>query len=207
VTATDLSAGMLAVAEEQAAAAGVANLAFRQADAQRLPFADAAFDRVTSRIGAMYFVDIRGALGEIRRVLKPGGRVALAAWGPVERGTYAASLIGPFLRRLAPPPPPPDAPQPLRFAAEGALGGELERAGFGDVEEIHRVIPVPWPGSAEELWQHFYDIAVPFHPLFDGLPPAERAEAIAEVAALLRAYDDGGAVRNTSAIVVASGVR
>ena len=56
-----------------------------QADAEALPFDDATFDRVTSKLGAMYFTDIQLALSEIRRVLRPGGRVALACWGPAEQ--------------------------------------------------------------------------------------------------------------------------
>ena len=207
VTATDLSAGMLAVAEGHAQRLGLANIAFRPADAHDLPFDDASFDLVTSRIGVMYFADVQRALGEIRRVLAPGGRVALVAWGPPERGTFPAALIGPFLRRATPAPPPPGMPQPLRFAQEGALQDELERAGFAAVEEEHQVIPAPWPGAPEEYWQFFYDIAVPFRPLFDGLPAPERAAAVAEVLDGLRAHDDGQAVRTTSAIVVASGVR
>ena len=159
------------------------------------------------RIGVMYFADVQRALGEIRRVLAPGGRVALVAWGPPERGTFAAALIGPFLRRAAPPPPAPGMPQPLRFAQEGALRGELERAGFGAVEEEHQVVPAPWPGTPEEYWQFFYDIAVPFRPLLDGLPAPERAAAVAEVLDGLGAHDDGQAIQTTSASVVASGVR
>jgi SAM-dependent methyltransferase len=207
VTATDLSPGMLAIAADYAREAGLANLAFRQADAEQLPFPDAAFDVVTSRIGAMYFVDAQRALREIRRVLKPGGRVALAAWGPADQGTYAPSVVGPILRRVAVPAPPPDAPQPFRYAPPGALGGELERAGFREVDEAHQDIPAPWPGPPEEYWQQFYEVAVPWQPLIDGLPPAERARAVAEAADLLRAHYDGTTVHTTAAIVIAAGVR
>ncbi|CAA9587971.1 MAG: hypothetical protein AVDCRST_MAG88-4303, partial [uncultured Thermomicrobiales bacterium] len=97
--------------------------------------------------------------------------------------------------------------QPLRFAQAGALGGELERAGFRAVEETHQVIPAPWPGSPEEYWQFFYDIAVPFRPLFDGLPAPDRAAAVDEVLDGLRAHYDEQTVHTISAIVVASGVR
>ena len=75
------------------------------------------------------------------------------------------------------------------------------------MNESHRVIPAPWPGTPEEYWQQFYDVAVPFQPLFDSLPPAERAKAVAEAADLLRAHYDGTTVHTTAAIVIASGVR
>jgi hypothetical protein len=90
---------------------------------------------------------------------------------------------------------------------EGGLRGELERAPFREVTETHCIVAMPWPGPPEEYWQSFYDLAVPMHPLFDGLPPQERAAAVGEVADLLRAHYDGQVVQTTQAIVIASGVR
>jgi SAM-dependent methyltransferase len=207
VAATDLSPAMLALAEGHARAAGLANIAFRQADAEDLHFPDEAFDAVTSRLGAMYFVDIRRALGEVRRVLKPGGHVALAVWGPGDQGTYVAGMLGPFFRRVTLPDAPSDAPTPFRFAASGALGGELRCAGFGQVDERTLIIPAPWPGTPEEYWQQFYEVAVPMRPVFDSLPPEEFARAKAEAIDLLRAEYDGSTVHASVAVVVASGAR
>jgi SAM-dependent methyltransferase len=203
VTATDLSPGMLITAEANAHEAGLTNLTFQVADAEDLPFSDTQFDVVLSRIGAMYFVDIQRALSEVRRVLKPGGRVALSAWGPLEKNPYAATMLTPFLTRVDVPPPPPGAPQPMRFAQPGSLATELESAGFSQVSEEALVIMSRWPGPPAEFWQHFYDIAVPFRPVFDGLPPTERAAAVAEVIAGFSQYDDGTHVTIPTAIVIA----
>ena len=76
VTATDLSAPMLALAQEQAAIAGLRNLTFTVTDAADLPFDDASFDAATSRFSMMYVMDAAAAYGDIRRVLKPDGRFA-----------------------------------------------------------------------------------------------------------------------------------
>ena len=81
VTATDLVPPMLAIAEENARKEGIGNMTFQQADAEELPFSDESFDVVTCRFGVMFFPSCRRALGEIKRVLKPGGRVAFGAWG------------------------------------------------------------------------------------------------------------------------------
>lgn len=206
VTATDLSEGMLAIAEANAKEAGITNISFQQADVERLPFADETFDLVTSRLGAMYFVDFQRALSEIRRLLKPRGRVALAVWGPVDQGTYVVTTVGPFFKRSGVPPAPPrDAPSPYRFADPGTLKDELVGAGFQLVEEHSQTVPVPWSGPPEECWQELYDVAIPLRPIFDGLHAPERVRAIEEAADLLREHYDGTTIHITASIVVDRG--
>lgn len=78
VVATDLTPGMLERAEALARRRGLANVAFEVADAERLPFDDASFDLVVSRLGAHHFPDVARFLAEARRVLRPGGRLAIA---------------------------------------------------------------------------------------------------------------------------------
>jgi SAM-dependent methyltransferase len=170
---------MIEIAAENARAVGLDKLEFRVADAEGLPFPDESFDAATSRIGAMSFVDIQRALGEIRRILRPGGSVALAlsVWGPPDQGTYVSGMLGPFFKRISLPDAPPGAPTPFRFAAPGALGGELRQARFREVQERTAILTAPWPGTPEEYWQHFYKVAVSMRPVFDSLPPDEFARA------------------------------
>ena len=84
---------------------------------------------------------------------------------------------------------------------------ELDAAGFEAVYEQQHVVELPWPGSPDELWQHLYDVAVPARPLFDGLPPTERDDAVAEAVAGFGEYYDGVHVNVPAAIVVAAGTR
>ena len=207
VTATDLGAGMLALAEENAQQAGLTNLTFQEADAHALPFQDEIFDRVTSRFGVMYFADVGQALLEIRRVLKAGGLMALAAWGPVEQNPISLAALGPFLRRTSIAPPPTGAPHPFRFASPDSLAQELERAGFNQVEVHLRTVSSAWPGPPEEFWEHFRDIAVAFRPIIDGLAPDQRQQAISEVIEGFARYYDGQRVNAPVVIVLATGVR
>jgi SAM-dependent methyltransferase len=204
VTATDLSAQMLDVCRKNASAAGLANMDFAVADAEDIPFAPTTFQRVTSRLGAMYFVDVQRAFAEIKRVLAPGGIVALQVWGPPEESPYFSNAVGPFMRRLTPPPPPPDAPTPLRFAAPGKLVDALTAAGFQGVREERRSIVLPWPGPPDELWNHIYEIAIPLRALFDGLPDDERAAARAEAIQGFATYYDGKTVNVPASIVTVS---
>ena len=204
VTATDLSAQMLDVCRKNASAAGLANMDFAVADAEELQFPSASFDRVTSRLGVMYFVDVQRALAEIKRVLVPGGVVALQVWGPPEESPYFANAVGPFMQRLSPPAPPPDAPSPLRFAPPGKLVDALTAVGFRDTREERRSMVLPWPGPPDELWQHIYEIAIPLRPLFDGLSGDERAAALAESVAGYAKYYDGRTVNVPASIVTVS---
>jgi ubiquinone/menaquinone biosynthesis C-methylase UbiE len=82
VMATDLNERMLSALRANAAADEVTNIDTKVCDAHELPFADGNFDLVTSRFGVMFFADTPGALREIKRVLKSGGRAAFLVWGP-----------------------------------------------------------------------------------------------------------------------------
>src|SRR5260370_33410175 len=78
VTATDLLREMLEIAEENASARGIKNIDFRAADAEPLPWNRHMYGQSTDRFGLMIIPNIQKALGEMRRVLKPGGRVSFA---------------------------------------------------------------------------------------------------------------------------------
>ncbi len=77
IIAVDLTIEMLAQAERLRTLQGAANIVFGLADVHHLPFAAASFDLVTCRRAAHHFSDIRAALREIRRVLRPTGRLVI----------------------------------------------------------------------------------------------------------------------------------
>ena len=94
VTGLDINEGMLAVARRQAP-----GIEWRQGAAEALPFADASFDAVVSQFGLMFFQDRPKAIGEMLRVLRPGGRLAVAVWDSLERTPGYAAFVG-LLERL-----------------------------------------------------------------------------------------------------------
>lgn len=206
VTATDQGPALLALAEERARQAGLANMTFRVADAHALPFPDGTFDRVTSRLGIMYFVERERALAEIRRVLKPGGRVTFMAWGTSEQ-PFLQLLVGPVFARTTPPEPEPGAPDPFMYAEPGSLSAVLRDADFREVEEEQTIVPTPFPGTPRQYWDWFWEMVPPLQPLLAGLSPDQRRQAIDDTVAALRPYHDGERVTIPIRVVVASGIR
>jgi SAM-dependent methyltransferase len=196
---------MLTIAEEQAHRLGLTNMTFRQADAEALPFPDSVFDLVTCRFGIIYCPDAAKALREIHRVLRPGGRAALVAWGPPDQPFFSTTL-GVFARYVQ--PPPAGAPMPFQFAQPGSLSAALREAGLRQVQAETPTIAWAFPGSVEECWDYQREITgAAFRRIFAALPPELHAQVIDEVLAAIRKYYDGRQVNYTANIVVASGVR
>jgi len=133
VLGVDLSEPLLEIARRRSA--GMEGLDVTQGDAQTFPFEPGAFDAAFSRFGVMFFDDPTAAFANIRRALKPGGRVAFVCWrkpdeNPIMRLPMEAAAP------VVPPtsPPEPGAPGPFAFANPDRLRGILTNAGFADVE-------------------------------------------------------------------------
>ena len=94
VTDLDRNEGMLAVARRRAPA-----IEWQPGRAESLPFAERAFDAVVSQFGLMFFEDRGGALREMWRVLRPGGRLAVAVWDALENSPGYADMTK-LLQRL-----------------------------------------------------------------------------------------------------------
>ncbi len=105
VTGLDLTPRLLDIARERATEAG-AEIEWVEGDAQDLPFDDASFDAAVSIFGSMFAPDHAKAASELARVLKPGGKLAVAAWTP--EGSFGQM----FKLTAGHMPPPPDGFQP-----------------------------------------------------------------------------------------------
>jgi SAM-dependent methyltransferase len=204
VTAIDLSADLLEIAEKRAQSRGLTNFSTQKTDAHALPFANDSFDLGTSRFGVMFFRDPQKALGELRRVLRPGARACFLAWGSFDQ-PYWSSTVGAVHRLIGGALLPPDGPNPFRFASSGSLSDVLRAAGFDSVEEETRTVPWTWPGSPEELWEQMKAISVPFRPLLDRVPRENWPQVDAEVCREVARYSDGENIAFGASVVLASG--
>jgi SAM-dependent methyltransferase len=206
VTALDLSADLLQIAKGRAQARGLENLTIQQGDAHSLPFPENSFDVATSRFGVMFFSDPVGALGELRRVLRPRARACFLAWGTFEQ-PYWQSMMGVVHRHVGGPLLQPGGPDPFRFAKSGSLSAVLRSAGFSGVEEETRTLPWSWPGPVEEVWEQAHAVSVPFRPMLDRVPAEMWPQIHAEVHAAVAQYFDGQKVAFGASVVLASGAK
>ena len=118
---------------------------FVMGEMEELPFPDEAFDAAVGCNSFQYAASPVNAIREARRVVKFGGSVAIAVWGPAERCEAASHIkaIGTLL-----PPPPPGAPGPFALSNSDALQNLLRDAGLHP--EGVREVDVAWQYRDEE---------------------------------------------------------
>jgi ubiquinone/menaquinone biosynthesis C-methylase UbiE len=135
VISTDLSEDMLAVAKLKAAAKNIKNFETKIADVSELPFGDNSFDAISCRFGFMFFPDMQLAAKEMVRVLKPGGRVAIAVWNVPQKNFWVTAIMGSINKIMQLPPPPAGAPGMFRCAAPGLMQQIFTDAGLKNISE------------------------------------------------------------------------
>lgn len=130
---SDASDAMLDVARARARELGIENVEFKRLELEWIDVPTASIDAVLCRWGVMLTVDPPAAVQETRRVLKPGGRLALAAWDLPEFNQWMTLPDRALVELGHAPSPDPDAPGPFSLSAPGQLQELLEAAGFVDV--------------------------------------------------------------------------
>lgn len=145
----------------------------RVLDLEQLDLPDASFDIAVCREGLMFALDPARAATEIARVLRPGGRLAVAVWGPRTRNPWLGVLLDAVQDQTGSPVPPPGTPGPFSLAGDGTLARVLASAGL---EEIHvREVPLPTNDpSFEAYWRLRTELAGPLKTLLAALPDHQR---------------------------------
>jgi SAM-dependent methyltransferase len=192
VVATDISPAMLEIARSKPAGPGSAPLEWIETPAAPLPLPDSAFDVVTCQQGLQFFPDKVGALAEVRRVLRPGGRAGVAVWTQVEDQLFgylrdaianvisvetAERYLGPFLLTG-------------EEAAECARG-----AGFDNVSLERVTLPAVLHGGAQELFDTLPASGIA--PTIEALEESQRAELLTETMRLTEPARDGTSLRGS----------
>jgi ubiquinone/menaquinone biosynthesis C-methylase UbiE len=160
VVIADLSDGMLNVARENAEKRRLKNLQFINCDVSELPFPDNSFDSVSCRFGFMFFPEMLLAAKEIVRVLKPGGRVAVAVWGLPRDNFWASATLDVINRNMQILPPPPLSPGLFRCSEKGLIASIFKQAGLDKIKETD-VSGKLKMGTTEAYWNFMTDVVAP----------------------------------------------
>jgi SAM-dependent methyltransferase len=200
VLGLDISEPMLARARERAPQ----NLPirFERADATVYDFEPGGADLVASRFGVMFFADPARSFANLRRSLKPGGRLVFACWREPKQNPW---LILPLREagKHAPPLPEtnPEDPGPFAFANEARVGKILSDAGFADIvlEPHHLELDIAAGHGLDTAVRAAMTIG-PTSRMLDGQSEAVRAAATADIRKALAAHARGDAVPLGAAI-------
>jgi ubiquinone/menaquinone biosynthesis C-methylase UbiE len=202
VIAVDQSEGMLSVAREKEEGRGVKNYEIQIGEVSQLPFPDNTFDAISSRFGLMFFPDIPGAVKEMTRVLKRGGRMAVAVWDGPEKNFWVTGIMGIIMKHLDVSPPAPDAPGMFRCAQEGSVAGMFRGTGLKNVTE--KQIPLKLAcENADTYWNYMTDVGAAIVAALSKADTIMREKIQAEVTELLsQKYGDGQIAIDAAAIVI-----
>jgi SAM-dependent methyltransferase len=143
----------------------VGNVEFKVLNAEWIDLPLASVDAVLCRWGYMLMADPAAALGETRRVLAPGGRVALAVWDAIQSNPWALLPAQELIERGLAPAPDANAerqPGPFALGSADAVSELLARAGFTDIDIEALELPRRHP-DFEHLWETTLDLSRGFH--------------------------------------------
>lgn len=203
IVGTDAAQSMVEVARQKASREGLANIEFRCMPAENLDFSEAYFDKLLCRFGLMFFDAPRTALSEMQRVLKPGGRLALAVWGAPDVIPTMSWYYRAFKGRI------PDSLLPPRdkiagFGDPALLEGLLIEAGFHDVEISQREVVFRFP-SFDTFW-HLLEVSAVLKAQFEALPKEEWSSIPADIASWAEAHRTAEGLAIPHGYLLATGI-
>lgn len=202
VIAIDLAEGMLDIAIENAKIRGIRNFETLNCDVSDLPFSDNTFDAISCRFGFMFFPDMLLAAKEMVRVLKPGGRIAVAVWNEPEKNFWATSIQGIVNKNMKVTPPPNGAPGLFRCAQKGMIPSLFEQAGLKNITE-NEVPGKLIPGNRKNYWNFMTEIAAPVVAALSNADCEMKVKIRSEVYdSIKQKYPDGALAIESSALVI-----
>jgi len=172
---TDGAEAMVELARARAEEVGATNVEVRPMEAEWIDLPAASVDAVLSRWGYMLLADPETALRETRRVLRPGGRVALAAWTDGAGNPWATRFGRVLIDRGLMEPDPPGTPGPLALGEPGRIEELLDATGFDDVE-VDVIDLAHRRPSLDAWWDHVVRTSTRTGRVVASLSPAEHYE-------------------------------
>ncbi|WP_342115421.1 class I SAM-dependent methyltransferase [Pseudoduganella sp. OTU4001] len=184
VTSTDYVPALLEKGKVRAAAEGLA-IEFREADAEALPFADASFDAALSTFGVMFTPNHAQSSSEMMRVVRPGGRIAMANWTP-------EGFIGQLFKTIGKHvPPPAGLKSPAMWGTEDYLR-ELFGSHAARIEAVRKTFNFRYASAAHWL-QIFRDYYGPVYKAFAAVGADGEKALEKDITDLLDRFNTAGA--------------
>jgi len=202
---SDFAPEMLEVARRRAAELGLRNVEFRVLDATDLELADDAADGVICRLGYMLMADPIAALGETRRVLRPGGRLVFAVWRGPEQNPWVSIAGRALVARGLMPTPEPGAPGMFTLADDELVRSLLGDAGFAHVRTEDVTVRFVYAGIGEYV-ATTRDMGGAFSTAFGGASEDEQRAVVDELDAAFAPFssDAGLELPGVALVVVAT---
>jgi enediyne biosynthesis protein CalE5 len=188
VVLSDVVPEMAAIAAARAGALGLANVSTCVLDLEQIEQPDASFDVVLCREGLMFAPDPARGAREIHRVLRPGGRAALAVWGPRQGNPWLGVVFDVVSAQVGAPVPPPGVPGPFSLDDADKLAGLLSDAGLVDVVVSELATPLR-ASSFDEWLTRTSSLAGPLASMLASLPDDARRTLRARLHEAVRAYE------------------
>lgn len=202
--ATDFAPRMIDILRERLEALGAANVRCEVMDGQALELEDSSFDAAASSFALMLFPDRQKGFAELRRVVRPDGRVVVSGWaGPDKFEAFGLFLTA--LNAAFPDMPPPPAPLPVFSLADPAVfKTEMEAAGFRDVEVdfVARDLEV---AGFEQMWSMLTVGAPPVQALFDRVGPEGRDRLRDRLREIVAERFGAGPIKVTNVATIGAG--
>jgi len=170
VLMSDVVPGMTAIAAARAAGLGLRNVSTQVLDLERINLRAASYDVVLCRDGLMFAVEPASAASEIRRILRPGGRVALAVWGPPADNPWLGAVFDGVGAVIGATLPPPGLPGPFALDSAERLARLLSDAGLAEVA-VHELRLRRRAESFQAWWSRTSALAGPLSAMLASLPP------------------------------------
>lgn len=206
VVVSDVTRELTDIALARAREAGIGNVTGRPLDIEAIDESDGEYDVVVCREGLMFAVDPAGAVREMSRILKPGGRLALSVWGPRSRNPWLGLLFDAAAEALGRPVPPSGIPGPFSLGETGQLMAALSGSMLAG-KPVDEIAVATVALSFDDFWNRTSALAGPLSRLLAGIPPAALEQLKARLRRALGPFESDEGFHIPGVALVVGGMR
>lgn len=205
VLATDIAPQFVELANAVASKMRLPQLKAEVMDAEALTVPDDSFDAAISRLGLMYLPDLQKGLLEIKRALRPGGRLSAVVFTSAEKTPFFSIPVKLIRDKRGLPAPEPGQPGPFSLGAPGLLAEDLAMAGYQDVQQHIVEAPLRF-ASAEECVRWRREASGTMQQMLSGLDDEAKDKLWTEVVDTMRQFESADGFESPCELLICSAV-